>query len=245
MIGTLLSLALALQPTVEAGADRCLIVHRSGEPLPTDLPDACRQRYTPCSTFKLPNTLIGLETGAISGVEHRWGWDGVERRVPAWNRDHDLRSAIASSVVPYYRQVARDVGPERMAEWVERFGYGDRDVSGIPDRFWLGDSLHISAIEQVEFIQRFLDSALGVSERSADTLSDITRQSFSADHSEHGKTGWCYVDSDDGPMVSWFVGWVERKDATWLFVAMRTGDVGRADAKRDARDALEARDILP
>ena len=36
--------------------------------------------------------------------------------IEAWNRDHDLRSAIRDSVVWYYQELARRVGPQRMQQ---------------------------------------------------------------------------------------------------------------------------------
>src|SRR5688500_68250 len=67
-------------------------------------------RYTPFSTFKIPNTLAGLATGVIPDATFTLRWDGVERRIPDWNRDHDLASAMKHSVVWYYQEVARRIG---------------------------------------------------------------------------------------------------------------------------------------
>ena len=118
-------------------------------------PELARRRFSPCSTFKIPNSLIGLETGVIPGPDFVLPWDGTHYEIAAWNRDHDLRSAIANSVVWYYRELARRVGLARMKEYVERFSYGNQDLSGGVDRFWLGSSLRISPEEQVAFLRRF------------------------------------------------------------------------------------------
>ena len=40
-------------------------------------------------------------------------WDGVRRPREEWNRDQDLRSAMKHSVVWYYQELARRVGPDR------------------------------------------------------------------------------------------------------------------------------------
>jgi beta-lactamase class D len=57
------------------------------------------QRTSPCSTFKIPNSIVGLETGVIPDASFVLPWDGVRRPREEWNRDHDLRSAMRSSVV--------------------------------------------------------------------------------------------------------------------------------------------------
>ena len=59
---------------------------RSGEP------------QLPASTFKIPNSVIALETGVVGDPDKDvFQWDGVTRSIEAWNRDHTLRSAIAAS----------------------------------------------------------------------------------------------------------------------------------------------------
>ncbi len=42
----------------------------------------CRERFTPKSTFKIPNSLIGLETGVIRDIcrAPAWFWSRYETR---------------------------------------------------------------------------------------------------------------------------------------------------------------------
>src|ERR1044072_9450548 len=42
--------------------------------------------YLPASTFKIVNSLIGLQTGKISSESMVIRWDGINRR-PEWNKD--------------------------------------------------------------------------------------------------------------------------------------------------------------
>ena len=123
-------------------------------------PARCKQRLTPHSTFKIPNSLIGLETGVIADADFVIPWD--RQKYPPetalseeWNRDHNLRSAIKYSVVWYYRELAKRVGEARMKKMVQALRYGNQDISGGIDRFWLNSSLTISADEEVEFLKRF------------------------------------------------------------------------------------------
>ena len=121
------------------------VVFRSG--------DACAEPYPPCSTFKIPNSLIGLETGAIE--RHTvLPWNGEDLPYDSWERDHDLASAMQYSVVWYYQELARRVGEEAMQSWVDRFDYGNRDLSAGLTLFWLGSSLKISADEQIAFLSK-------------------------------------------------------------------------------------------
>jgi len=118
--------------------------------------DRASRRFAPASTFKIPNSLIALETGVAKDERQVFKWDGVKREIEGWNRDHDLRTAIKASAVPVYQQIAREVGRERMEKYVRDFQYGNMDASGPIDQFWLGSSLQISALEQIDFLKRLV-----------------------------------------------------------------------------------------
>jgi beta-lactamase class D len=80
------------------------------------------QAKLPASTFKIPNSLIALETGVVADPDKDvFKWDGVTRSIEAWNKDHTMRSAIAASAVPVYQEIARRIGQERMQKYVDLF----------------------------------------------------------------------------------------------------------------------------
>src|SRR4029078_11493043 len=122
----------------------------------------------PASTFKIPNSIIALETGVVEDPDKDvFKWDGVTRSIEPWNKDHTLRSAIAVSAVPVYQEIARRIGPERMQKYVDLFDYGNRDIGGGIDQFWLTGNLRIDPIQQVDFVDRLRRRAMPVSKPSA------------------------------------------------------------------------------
>ena len=183
-------------------------------------PDRCAQRFLPASTFKIPNTLIGLETGVLKNETDTIAWDGKNRSVEAWNRDHDLKSAFRHSVVWYYQEVARRIGRARMQRWVDTLAYGNRNIGGGIDRFWLDGDLRISCDEQIDFLRRMHDHRLAVSARSIGVLRLIMEYERAGDAVLFAKTGWAI---GTGYNIGWFVGWVERGDRTWYFATNITG----------------------
>lgn len=194
-------------------------------------PDQCRLAQSPCSTFKIPNALIGLQTSVVEGPDHAKAWDGVERDRPETNRDQTLASAIRDSVVWYFQDLARDVGEDRMQEWLDRLDYGNRDISGGIDRFWLGSSLLISPQQQLEFVKRLKHGTLPIRPGVQRQVRDMLLQSSELDGELHGKTGSCNGDAQAGiPDHGWFVGWIDWKDAsgrnptTTFFVVNVRGD---------------------
>ena len=69
-------------------------------------PERASIRFSPCSTFKIPNSMIGLETGVVKDLDQVFKWDGVPRSRQAWNQDHTLRSAVRESAVWYFQELA-------------------------------------------------------------------------------------------------------------------------------------------
>lgn len=202
-------------------------------------PEQCRTRYSPASTFKIPNSLIGLETGVIKDQHFVIPWDSVRRDVSAWNRDHDLQSAIANSVVPYYQELARRVGEKRMKEYVEKIGYGNMDISGGIDRFWLGSTIVISADEQVDLLRRLYANALPFSTRSMDIVKEILILEKTDRYTLRGKTG--FTNFDGNHVVSWFVGYVENPQNRWFFACNMVSD----NAARDSEVMFKERKETP
>src|SRR6202165_2081022 len=128
----------------------------------------------PASTFKIPKSLIALEPGVVGDPDKDiFKWDGVTRSIDAWNKDHTLRSAIAVSAVPVYQEIARRIGQERMQKYVDLFEYGNRDIGGGIDQFWLTGNLRIDPMQQVDFVDRLRRGVLPVSKRSQDLVCDI------------------------------------------------------------------------
>src|SRR5690606_28529958 len=112
------------------------------------------------------NALIGIETGAIAGEDEVFRWDGTAKPVDAWEADHTLATGLRESVVWMFQEVARRVGKSRMREWLDRFDYGNRDMSGGIDQFWLRGGLRISAVQQVEFLRKLAEGRLPVGPRA-------------------------------------------------------------------------------
>ncbi|MEM9304534.1 MAG: class D beta-lactamase, partial [Pseudomonadota bacterium] len=198
-----------------AGATGVVLVWKEGETVcRSNAPGGARDRSIPASTFKIPNSLIALETGVIRDEHAVFTWDGVERQIASWNRDHDLASAIRYSAVWYYQELARRIGPERMQTWIDRMGYGNRDISGGIDRFWLDGGMRISPREQIAFLHRLVHDRLPVSPRSQAIVRRILVQDYDGPGALYGKTGWAVRTT---PEVGWFVGWFERGDDRWFF----------------------------
>lgn len=190
-------------------------------------PARAARRFIPASTFKIPNTLIALETGVAPDGEFTLPWDETMRPgtgfwSESWSRDHTMGSALRNSVYWYYQEIARRIGAERMQLYLDRFEYGNRSMEGGLDRFWLHGGLRISPDEQVKFLHRLVNGGLGVSSRSTDILKDLLVLEETAGYRLSGKTGTAGLTPERH--LAWLVGFIEQDGITSCFALNVEGD---------------------
>ena len=207
-------------------------------------PKLTKEAFGPCSTFKIWNTLIGLEEGIIKGAEDPfWKWDGQERKFPGWNNDQTLREAFKVSCVPAYQELARSIGPERMQKWLEKLAYGNKDQCGRPDGFWLPragqKTILISPDGQAQMMCRLLRGDLPVSMSSLAVLKEIMKAESSDRGTLYGKTGSGLRGVAGGPTkegdfdMGWWVGFLEHNGKQYAFACLVLGaGLSGKDAKR-------------
>ena len=170
-------------------------------------PARAKQRFLPASTFKIPNALIGLEVGSISDENEVFHWDGKPKLRPQWERDQTLASGMQHSVVWMFQDIARRTGRATMREWLERLGYGNHDLAGGIDQFWLQGGLRISAREQVELLYKLAEGRLPMTQRAQRLVRNALVVEKTRDHTLYAKTGT----SGGKEPVAWWVGWIEKK----------------------------------
>lgn len=209
--------------------------------------EVAAERLSPCSTFKIPNSLFGLEAGVIADAEHVIKWDGQRRTIEAWNQDLTLRAALKESAVWYYLELARKVGEARLSEYVRAISYGNADTSGgIAQPFWIEGSLKISADEQIEFLRRLHERQLPFSKRSTDIVLDIMKLSEKDGVIFRGKTGTAGDLKKNIATLGWFVGSVERDGQFYIFATnIRSGEnpSGRT-ARKITEEVLKSMQLM-
>lgn len=168
--------------------------------------------FLPASTFKILNSLIALETSVIADEIAVFTWDGIERAIPAWNRDLNMRTAFNISAVWFYQVLARRIGYERMQQYVTDVAYGNQMI-GSPEEiatFWLEGDLRITPQEQIQFLRRLYDSDLPFSERAIATVKDIMVVEQTPNYTIHAKSGLV-------SQIGWYVGYVEQNNNVYFF----------------------------
>jgi beta-lactamase class D len=165
-------------------------------------------RLVPASTFKVPNSIIALETGVVKDENEIISYGGKPQPFKQWEKDMSMREAIALSAVPIYQELARRVGLERYGEWLEKLNYGNKQVGTVVDRFWLDGPLETSAVEQARFAATLGEQKLPASARSQAIVRDILKQEVKDGRILYAKTGW-YLPKGGEQQIGWWTGWVD------------------------------------
>ena len=173
-------------------------------------------RFSPASTFKIFNSLVGLQTGRITDEKMVIKWDGVKRWNEDWNKDMDMTEAFKVSSLPYYQEVARRLGKDTMQQWIDSVGYGNKNISGPIDSFWLNNTLKISPDEQLGLVKKLYFDQLPFRKSVQQMVRDVMIQENNTAYQLSYKTGWGFA--EDGKAIGWVVGWIEENKHVYFFV---------------------------
>jgi beta-lactamase class D len=172
--------------------------------------------FLPASTFKIVNSLIGLQTGKITNDSMVIKWDGIERPVKDWNKDLSMYQAFRVSAVPYYQEVARRIGKDTMQFWLDSISYGTKKISTRIDTFWLDNSLKIKPDEELGLVKRLYFNQLPFFEEYQKIVKRAMLFEDNSNYRLSYKTGWGRTEK--GNQLAWIVGWIEENKHPYFFV---------------------------
>ena len=178
--------------------------------------------YLPASTFKIVNSLIGLQTGKISSDSMIIKWDGIKRRVDEWNKDLTMYEAFRVSAVPYYQEVARRIGKDTMQFWLDSLKYGAKSdtqkvvIKTRIDSFWLDNSLKITPDQELGLVKRLYFDQLPFFKSYQEVVKRAMLFENNANYRLGYKTGWGF--DEKGSNIGWITGWIEENNHPYFFV---------------------------
>ena len=220
-----------LKCTIIADAISGNTLHETGE---------CSRRVSPCSSFKLPLAIMGFDSGILQSPKSPT-WELKPEYNPS-PRDRAYRLVYpalwqSDSVVWFSQQLTTHLGDERFNDYINKFEYGNQDVSGDPGKHngltqsWLMSSLAISPMEQIQFLLRFVAHKLPVSEAAYDMVyATIPQYQAAEGWVVHGKSGSGWLRDSNGKInenrpQGWFVGWAEKSGRQIVFARLEIGSV--------------------
>ena len=197
-------------------------------------------RFTPASTFKIVNSLIGLQSGIITDENMVIKWDGIKRWNADWNKDLNMKEAFKVSAVPYYQEVARRIGKDTMQQWIDSIAYGNKNISGPIDSFWLNNNLKISPDEQLGLLKKLYFDQLPFRKSVQQIVRNVMLQEDNTLYKLSYKTGWGFDESKNN--IGWVTGWIEENRHVYFFVTIVKSPDPKIDMKTVRMDITK--DIL-
>lgn len=171
--------------------------------------------YLPASTFKIPHALIALEESLVKNINDTIIWNGHEWPHKVWNKDQTLESSLKYSCIWVYFAFAEQLGIDKYYTYINKYNYGNKNLTGPPTRFWLAGEFKITALEQIEFLRKFYNYKLPAQKLNVDQVKNAILLEETSFYRYYGKTGG--TDIKDGEHIMWLVGFVETEDNTFIY----------------------------
>jgi beta-lactamase class D len=159
--------------------------------------------YLPASTFEIVNSLIGIQTGVVK--------DGT-----SVIQDLTMKQAFQQSGVNWFQELARLIGKDTLKKWIDTLSYGNKDLDGPIDSFWLDNHLKITSDEQLGLVKRLYFDQLPFFQRTQRVVRDMMLMEDNANYKLSYKTGRGFT--GQGHSIGWIVGWIEENKHPYFFV---------------------------
>lgn len=173
----------------------------------------------PASTFKIINTLIAFESGVIIEENEIIIWPGSTDTLkygyrPGIYHDMSLAEAFKVSAGWAYIELAKKIGKEKYAEYLNACDYGNIDLSIDDDDFWNFGDFSISPVNQIEILIGVYEETLPFKKEYFPIVKNIMIEEISETYILRAKTGWA---RDGGKDIGWWVGYIERDENVYFF----------------------------
>lgn len=168
------------------------------------------QRLSAGTSFKILNTLIGIQTGKIINE------NTVIKTDSSTTKSMTLKEAFNSSSVRYFQSLARQIGKDTMKFWIDSISYGNKNLSGTVDSFWLNNSLKISPDEQLGLMSKIYFDQLPFQKYAQQMVESLMLKEDNTLYKLSYSTG-AGVDEKNN-FFGWTLGWVEENRHVYFFV---------------------------
>lgn len=185
----------------------------------------CQSAYAPHSTFKIPLSLMGFDSGILlNETTPSFPFKAeYSSNINVCKGDHNAKTWMRDSCVWFSQVLTKKLGMPKFRKYVSDFNYGNKDASGDPGKnnglikSWLNSSIRITPDEQIQFLQKMIDKQLPVSAKALEMTKKILFiQELPGGWSLYGKTGNGRY--KDELQHGWFVGWIEKNNRKLAFV---------------------------
>ncbi|MGN6265907.1 MAG: penicillin-binding transpeptidase domain-containing protein [Ginsengibacter sp.] len=175
------------------------------------------QRLSTGTSFKVIETLIGIQTGRITNEQSTLGDDSSSPK------NANLQQAFQNNSVPYFQELARQLGKDTLQMWLDSISYGNHKIASPVDSFWLNNDLKISPDEQLGFLSKLFFEQLPFQKYAQQTVANLMKKEDTSLYSLSYATGLGIDEKNNS--FAWNLGWIEENKHIYFFVTfIRTPD---------------------
>src|SRR5262249_11385373 len=94
------------------GRDGCFELYdlKTNKTITRSNPKRCATRLSPCSTFKVPISLMAFDAGILKDENSSLKWDGTQYSRKEWNQDQTAATWMSRSVVWFSQRLTPQLG---------------------------------------------------------------------------------------------------------------------------------------
>jgi beta-lactamase class D len=175
-------------------------------------------RVLPSGTFNIANALVSLQTGIAIDENMLIKWDGVIRPNQAWNKDLSLTDAFKLASEPHFQTLARSIGMDTMKNFVDSLSYGNKNIQGSVDSFWLNNSLKISPDEQLGLMKQLYFDQLPFRASVQQAVRNMMVKEDNTLYKLSYQVGAGFDEKRN--QIGWVAGWIEENRHVYFFVTL-------------------------
>ena len=160
----------------------------------------------PGASFEIIHSLVAVETGRLK--DEKSALEGIT-----------LEQAFKADSTSFFKALAGIIGRDTMQRWIDTLGYARRyDTPRIVnlDRFWIDNSIRITADEQLGIVKKLYFDQLPFQRRTHAIVSNMMLVEEAADHKLAYKLS--EGRNADSTRILWIQGWKEIQQHPHFFV---------------------------
>lgn len=206
-----------------------------------NLPRFRDSAYLPAATFDILQSLIGVQTGlvkddsalivtALTSIDMANANRGyvkadsaqlLSSQLPANTQICDapmitLQLAFQYSCEKAFGQLAQRIGKDTLKKWIDSLGYGNKNISGPIDSFWLNNHLKVTSDEQLGLVKKLYFDQLPFFQHTQVVVRRMMQRESNANYQLYYKTAVGV--KEDGHAIGWVTGWIEENKHPYFFV---------------------------
>lgn len=180
-------------------------------------------RVSPGGTFKIAETLIGVETARLTD-----GSTVLKNTGDSSTRGITLKEAFDQNNLAFFQDLAKKIGPDTMQIWMDSLKYGNMKTQPF-DSFWINGQLKISPDEQLGLMYKIYFDQLHFQKYAQ----DIVRQLMLKEDNTLYKLSYTTSEAMDGNQpLAWICGWIEENRHVYFFVSVIKSEQQKEDLQK-------------